>query len=433
VIPNYTETEIANIAWPSVNGVCTIFDGGATINFNGFGIVVSPLTGGPCIKGQPTFGGDTGGTCTGTSSGVNFIQGSGSNASLIVLGNSSGSNVLEPDIENISFCMQQESAGGVGIDAYGIQQGRFVNNFFIGPNGTNSTIGIRLNNGNNDSEGNYFLGNRSGAVHIGIQNNKNTYNHFAYNIWSLDGSTSAICMDFEGISGHPDAATDINDYCFDGGPGLKCVNCQKVSGTLGSESGLLSQPDVTLDSLSTVNHILLSSLTTQSVTDASNGTSSVCDVNSLFCYTGGVVTVPGCPQQGPASALTGNGLAQTVYTCTMTANVLCPTCGIKIDSCVNHSTGSASVAYILSFGGTNVMDTGISTAGTIEITGTAFNNSSTSSQWLLGNAIDAGTPPGPQSGTASISTSSAVTITLTFNVASTDKVTPCGWSVSMIH
>jgi hypothetical protein len=135
-----------------------------------------------------------------------------------------------------------------------------------------------------------------------------------------------------------------------------------------------------------------------------------------------------CAYQGPGSAVTGTGAAATYFTCTLPAGVMGAGQGIIITAMAKHTTGTAAVTYTLSFGGTSttaVAPTGA--ANQLErVSYLIMNNpGSTSAQTIstLGQDSNAGSNS-IKLDTATVSTASAVTINLQFNVASTDAVTP---------
>ncbi len=135
-----------------------------------------------------------------------------------------------------------------------------------------------------------------------------------------------------------------------------------------------------------------------------------------------------CAYQGPGSAVTGTGAAATYFTCTLPAGVMGAGQGIIITALAKHTTGTASVTYTLSFGGTST--TAAAPAGAANqlehITYLIMNNpGSTSAQTIstLGQDSNAGSNS-IKLDTAAVSTASAVTINLQFNVASTDAITP---------
>jgi len=135
-----------------------------------------------------------------------------------------------------------------------------------------------------------------------------------------------------------------------------------------------------------------------------------------------------CAYQGPASAVTGTGAAATYFTCTLPAGVMGAGQGIIITAVVQHTTGTANVNYTLSFGGTSTTAAAPSgAANQIEkLTYIVMNNpGSTSAQTIstVGQDSNAGSNS-IKLNTANVSTASAVTINLQFNVASTDAITP---------
>ena len=102
--------------------------------------------------------------------------------------------------------------------------------------------------------------------------------------------------------------------------------------------------------------------------------------------------------------------------------------GIIITAVAKHTTGTAAVSYTLSFGGTSttaVAPTGA--ANQLErVTYVVMNTpGSTSAQTIstLGQDSNAGSNS-LKLDTAAVSTASAVTINVQFNVAATDAITP---------
>jgi hypothetical protein len=135
-----------------------------------------------------------------------------------------------------------------------------------------------------------------------------------------------------------------------------------------------------------------------------------------------------CAYQGPASPVTGTGAAATYYSCTLPAGVMGAGQGIIITVLAKHTTGTAAITYTLSFGGTSTTAAAPpGAANQLErITYIIMNNAgSTSAQTIstLGQDSNAGTNS-IKLDTAAVSTASAVTINLQFNVAATDAITP---------
>jgi len=135
-----------------------------------------------------------------------------------------------------------------------------------------------------------------------------------------------------------------------------------------------------------------------------------------------------CAYQGPASAVTGTGAAATYFTCTLPAGVMGAGQGIIITALAKHTTGTAAVTYTLSFGGTSTTATApAGAANQLErITYLIMNNpGSTSAQTISTVGQDSnGGSNSIKLDTAAVSTASAVTINLQFNVANTDAITP---------
>ncbi len=150
--------------------------------------------------------------------------------------------------------------------------------------------------------------------------------------------------------------------------------------------------------------------------------------NSGAVQTVGSADSSACAYQGPGSAVTGTGAAATYFTCTLPAGVMGAGQGIIITVMAKHTTGAAAVTYTLSFGGTST--TAVAPAGAANqlehITYLIMNNpGSTNAQTIstVGQDSNAGSNS-IKLDTAAVSTASAVTINLQFNVAATDAVTP---------
>ncbi len=150
--------------------------------------------------------------------------------------------------------------------------------------------------------------------------------------------------------------------------------------------------------------------------------------NSGAVQTVGSADSSACAYQGTASAVTGTGAAATYFTCTLPAGVMGAGQGIIITALAKHTTGTAAVTYTLSFGGTST--TAVAPAGAANqlerVTYLVMNNpGSTSAQNIstLGQDSNAGSNS-IKLDTAAVSTASAVTINLQFNVAATDAITP---------
>ena len=139
--------------------------------------------------------------------------------------------------------------------------------------------------------------------------------------------------------------------------------------------------------------------------------------------------------QGAASAITGDATDHTIYTTTVNS--------IPAGGCVNvkfgltHSTGSASVTYKLFYSTFVVTWAALAHSGVKAGEALLCNNAGVQNaqQWnVMAGASNnggsfAGTLPGVATGGAINSVSSQI-LKLTFNVASTDQVTPQFWYVT---
>jgi hypothetical protein len=150
--------------------------------------------------------------------------------------------------------------------------------------------------------------------------------------------------------------------------------------------------------------------------------------NNGVAQTVGSADSTACAYQGPGSAITGTGAAATYFTCTLPAGVMGAGQGIIITAVAKHTTGTAGVSYTMTFGGTSTTAAAPSgSANQLErVTYLIMNNpGSTSAQSISTIGQDsAGGNNSIKLDTAAVSTASAVTINLLFNVASTDAITP---------
>lgn len=148
--------------------------------------------------------------------------------------------------------------------------------------------------------------------------------------------------------------------------------------------------------------------------------------------------------QGPLGAITGNGSDQAIYSWTLPANTLGAGKGLRVTFCYIHSTGLNSVSYRMRFGGTDLETFSYSPANNTSVDFFQywiFNNpNSTSAQTFCRPSIVnySGEPANSQAafastGTAAINTTVDQPITYTFNVASTDAITPKFWSVELVQ
>jgi hypothetical protein len=137
--------------------------------------------------------------------------------------------------------------------------------------------------------------------------------------------------------------------------------------------------------------------------------------------------------QKDASAIVGNSGVQNIYTYTIPANTVANLKAIRVTASWNHSTGSASVTYGLTLNGQSVWSL------------TPSLTSFTSGSWMILNSGattgDAAlVSPNPFGGgivlsptLAGLSSSSNQALSLTFNVANTDQITPLLWIVELIQ
>ncbi len=146
---------------------------------------------------------------------------------------------------------------------------------------------------------------------------------------------------------------------------------------------------------------------------------------------GGILGMAGttaCAYQGPVAPITGTGAAATYYTCTIGQNSLGVGGGVRFTVWMKHTTGTASVSYTMSFGGTSTTAVGpAGSASQLEKLVYEVHNASgataTQTMVTVGQDSNAGTNS-IKLDTAAVATTSNVTVLFQFNVANTDAITP---------
>ncbi len=133
-----------------------------------------------------------------------------------------------------------------------------------------------------------------------------------------------------------------------------------------------------------------------------------------------------------ASAITGNGAAQTFYTYSLPAGSVAQGAGLRIRAGWQHSSGTASVAYALSLNGVNLVALSDATAGQYLVDLTVLASAATTGV-ETGTLGRAGNLLVAAQAVAGLSWASAQTLQITFNVAATDQITPEFWLVEMVQ
>lgn len=139
--------------------------------------------------------------------------------------------------------------------------------------------------------------------------------------------------------------------------------------------------------------------------------------------------------QGPAAAITGTGADATAYTFTVPANTIGSGKGIRVTTAINHSTGTASVTYKLSFGGTAIASYNSAVTGYGRVITDIFNNVGSVTAQSIDNGhliINTSLVTGG-GGSSAIATTSNQAVTFTFNVAATDQVTPIMFRIELLQ
>jgi hypothetical protein len=137
--------------------------------------------------------------------------------------------------------------------------------------------------------------------------------------------------------------------------------------------------------------------------------------------------------QANAAAITGTGAAATVYTYTLPANTVANLKGIRVITGYNHSTGTASVTYTLSLNGATLLTFSLSIAGGEIIEATVLNTGTTTGTVLGKLFVTSQTNTDFVATVTGLAWTSSQILTLTFNVAATDQVTPIQWIVETVQ
>lgn len=144
-------------------------------------------------------------------------------------------------------------------------------------------------------------------------------------------------------------------------------------------------------------------------------------------------------EQGPTATLTGNSTDQAIYTYTLPANTMAAGKGIRITVYAEHDAGTATISWKLNFGGTAwttvpIPDTTPPQKGErfecIIFNNAGVTNAQHGSVWVI---MGTGTLAQSGGSTAAVATTSNVTITFTFNVASTDQARGMQFLVELIQ
>lgn len=139
-------------------------------------------------------------------------------------------------------------------------------------------------------------------------------------------------------------------------------------------------------------------------------------------------------RQAPAATITGTGSAATLYSYSLPGNIMAAAKGIRVTCHINHSTGTASTQYAFNFGATSVVFTTSGNSGYGQLCAEVWNNAGvTNAQTVTTTTVIGATSDSRGTTSSSIDTTAPVTITCTFNVVSSDAVTPAGFEVELIQ
>lgn len=141
--------------------------------------------------------------------------------------------------------------------------------------------------------------------------------------------------------------------------------------------------------------------------------------------------------QGPSGAITGTSADATAFTYTLPANTLGAGKCLEISFDLLHGTGAASPSYKLKFGSATLITVTGGASGrhfAVPLVHVCNNSGVTNAQsGMLYAAFDSTLITGTTSFTPAIDTTSNQAITVTFNVANTDTVTPQFFVVKLVQ
>ena len=174
-----------------------------------------------------------------------------------------------------------------------------------------------------------------------------------------------------------------------------------------------------------VGDTLAQTLTSKTLNGASNG-------NSVTLLN----------EQGSTAILTGNSTDQVIYTYTMPANTLAAGKGLRVTVYAEHDAGSATISWKVNFGGTAWTTVPLSdTTPPVKaerfecliFNNAGVTNAQHGSAWVITNSGGSASVISSGSSSAAVATTSSVTITFTFNVASTDQARGMQFLVELIQ
>lgn len=133
-----------------------------------------------------------------------------------------------------------------------------------------------------------------------------------------------------------------------------------------------------------------------------------------------------------AAPITGNSAPQTVYTYTVPASLVANTKAFRLTFGLNHSTGVASVQYILTLNAVTIFTVSTASTASSAVQVTIQNTGATTASATI---LSSGGLPlqGSSAAYTGLAWSSSQVLQLTFNVAATDQVTPVQWLVELIQ
>lgn len=140
--------------------------------------------------------------------------------------------------------------------------------------------------------------------------------------------------------------------------------------------------------------------------------------------------------QNNQGAITGNGADQTIFSWAIPANIVASGKAVRIRFWFSHSTGTAGVNYKFKIGSTTISNYGSPSATGTHQGGIILHNQGSGLCTKIDDAFISGTPalqtaPGYGAGNTG-DFSAGFTVSVTFNVANTDAVTPQYWVAELI-
>jgi hypothetical protein len=277
---------------------------------------------------------------------------------------------------------------------------------------------------------------------ISFENNANTgfYRIAANRVGlALNGANS---VDFQNVISIFNSGTvKTNTYVLDinnADAGISRMAAAKIgfgNGTTGNTSATMEGRAVQLDGSTSGSVTVVvpavagaNTWTIPAVTDTGVGkatTDTLTNKTLQGAGSGNSVVLLSSLKQDAIAQLTGNSADQTIWTFSIPGNTIEPGKNLDFDIWTSHDVGGSTITWKITYGSAVVSClVGGTAVNEIHLRGMIANNNGVTNAQRLGldcvstNTTNAGTATG------SVDTTSSQTLTFSFNVANTDKITP---------